>query len=37
MPDIEYDPLGNSNSSFYVGADVFNLLFLYNFFVFFYV
>ena len=29
--DIEYAPSGNSKSSFYVGADILNLLFLYDF------
>ena len=32
---IEYDPSGNSNSSFHVGDDTFNVLFLYNLFMFF--
>ena len=35
MSDTEYGPLGNSNSSFHVGADILNLLFLYGFFMFF--
>ena len=29
MSDTEYDTSGNSNSSFHVGADILNLLFLY--------
>ena len=29
---MEYDPLGNSNSSFHVGADILNLLFLHDYF-----
>ena len=33
--DIEYDPSGNSNSSFHVRADILDLLFLYEFFYFF--
>ena len=32
MPNIEYDPSGNSNFAFYVGADILNLLFLFIFF-----
>ena len=31
MSGIEYDPSGNSNSSFHVGAEILNLLFLYGF------
>ena len=34
MSDIEYDPSGNSNSSFHVGAEILNLLLLYEFFIF---
>ena len=30
MSDTEYDPSGNSNSSFHVGADILNLLLLYE-------
>ena len=26
ISDIEYDPTGNSNSSFHAGADILNLL-----------
>ena len=37
MSGIEYDPSGNSNSSFYVEADILNLLFIYDFFIFFQV
>ena len=37
ISDIEVDPSGNSNSAFHVGADVLNLLFLYDFYVFFHV
>ena len=37
MSDIEYDPSGNSNSLFYVGAEILNLLFLYDFFISFHV
>ena len=37
MSDIEYDPSGSSNSSFHVGADILNLLFLYDFYIFFHV
>ena len=33
MSDVEYDPSGNS--SFHVGTDILNLLFLYDFFIFF--
>ena len=32
MPNIEYDPSGNSNFAFHVGADILNLLFLFIFF-----
>ena len=32
---MEYDPSGNSNLSFYVEADVLNLLLLYEFFYIF--
>ena len=31
MSDTEYDPSDSSNLSFYVRADIFNLLFLYDF------
>ena len=31
MSDTEYEPFGNSNLSFHVGADIFNLLLLYEF------
>ena len=37
MSDIEYDPSGNSNSSLRVGADILNLLLLYELFRFFHV
>ena len=37
MSDIEYDPFGNSNLSFDVGADILNLLSLYELFMFFHV
>ena len=37
MSDVEYDPSGNSNSTFHVVADILNLLFLYDFFIFFHV
>ena len=37
ISDTEYDPSGDSKSSFKVGADIVNLLLLYDFFVFFYV
>ena len=37
MTDKEYDPSGNLNSSFHVAAGVLNLLFLHDFFIFFYV
>ena len=30
ISNTEYDPLGNSNSSFYVGADISNLLIFIN-------
>ena len=33
--DTEYDPPGNSNSLFHVEGDTLNLLFLYNFVIFF--
>ena len=35
ISDAEYDQSGNSNSSFHVGADILNLLFLYDFLIFF--
>ena len=35
--NLEYDPPGNSNTPFHVGADILNLLFLYDFFIFFHV
>ena len=35
MFDTEYNPSGNSNRSFDVGADILNVLFLYDFFTFF--
>ena len=35
MSNTEYDPSGNSNSSFHVRADILNLLFLYDFFRFY--
>ena len=37
MSDIKYDPSGNSSSSLHVGADVSNLLLLYELFIFFHV
>ena len=37
MYTTEYDPSGNSNSSFQVGADVLNLLLLYADLMFFHV
>ena len=37
MSDTEYDRSGNSNLSFHVGADILNLLLLYEFFMFFHV
>ena len=37
VSDIEYDLSGNSNSSLHVGADILNLLLLYELFTFFYV
>ena len=37
MSDTEYDPSGNSNLSFHVGADILNSLLLYEFFMFFHV
>ena len=35
MSNTEYDPSGSSNLSFHVGADILNLLLLYEFFMFF--
>ena len=35
--DTDYDSSGNSNSSFHVGPGILNLLFLYDFFIFFHV
>ena len=35
MSDTEYDPSGNSKSSFHVGADILNLLFWYDFYYIF--
>ena len=37
MSDTEYDTSDNSNLLFHVGADILNLLFLYDFFIFFHV
>ena len=37
IPDTEFDPSGNSNFSFHVGVGLLNLLFLYDFFIFFHV
>ena len=37
MSDTEYEPTDNSNSSFHVGADILNLLLLYELFMFFHV
>ena len=37
ISDIEYDPSDNSNSSFYVGAVILNLFFLYDCFISFHV
>ena len=37
MSDIKYDPSGNSNSSFPIGADILNLLVLLELFIFFHV
>ena len=37
MSDKEYDPGVDSNFSFHVGADIFYVLFLYDFFIFFHV
>ena len=34
MSNTEYDPSGNSNLSFHVGADILNLLLLYKLYVF---
>ena len=35
--DTEYDPSGNPNVMFHSGADILDLLFLYDFFIFFHV
>ena len=37
MSDTEYEPSGNLNLSFHVGADILNLLLLHEFFKFFHV
>ena len=37
MSGTEYDVSGNSNLSFHAGADILNLLLLYDSFMFFYV
>ena len=37
MSDAEYGPPGNSSFPFFVGGEMLNLLFLYNFFIFFHV
>ena len=37
ISDAEYDPSGNSNFSFHVGTDILNLLFFYDFFIFYHV
>ena len=34
ISNTEHDPSGHSNSSFHVGADILNLLFLHDFFIF---
>ena len=34
MSDTEYDPSGNSDSSFHVGADILNSLSLFDFYIF---
>ena len=33
ISDAEYEPSGNSNSSFHVEVDILKLLFLYDFFI----
>ena len=37
ISDTEYDQSGNSNSSCHIGAEILNLLFFYDFFIFFHV
>ena len=37
MSDTEYDPSGNLKSSLHVGADILDLLLLYELFTFFHV
>ena len=37
MPDTEYDPSGNLNSSLHLGVDILNVLLLYELFTFFHV
>ena len=37
MSETEYDPSGKSNSSFQVGADILNLLLLFEDLIFFYI
>ena len=37
VSDIEYDPLGDLKSSFDFEAEILNLLFLFDFLIFFYV
>ena len=37
MSETEYEPSGNSNLSFHAGADILNLLLLYDIFMFFHV
>ena len=37
MSNTEHDPSGNSHSLFHAGADIWNVLFFYDFFIFFYV
>ena len=37
LNDTEYDPSGNSNLSFHIGADILNLLLSYVLFMFFHV
>ena len=37
LRDTEYDPSADFKTSFHIGADIFNSLFLYDFFIFFHV
>ena len=37
ISDTEYDPSGNSNSLFHVGADILNIVFVWRFYIFLWI